>query len=109
MNKEILKTPLSLLAGYGTWLQDVMMKHCGNIEYLQIAKCIGYDDVCASFSCVTPEFNMKVCKNDSSQAYSIFSVSSVIILHVNITFCFHYPCLLQRSLCVSRDYIVMEA
>ena len=73
LNEVITDTPLRLLAGYGTWLQDIIMKHCSNIEYLQIAKCIEYDDVCAFFSCVAPEFDMKVCKNDSSQAYGIFS------------------------------------
>ena len=73
INEVITNTPLSLLAGYQNWLQDVMMKHCGNIDYLQIAKCIEYDDVCAFLSCVAPEFNTKVCKNDSSLAYAIFS------------------------------------
>ena len=72
INEVIPNTPLSLFAGYGNWLQDVIMKHCSKFDYLQIAKCIGYDDVCAFFSCVAPEFNMKVCKNDGIQAYAIF-------------------------------------
>ena len=73
LNELIPRTPLSLFAGYGHWLQN-MMKHCGNIHYLQVAKCVEYDEVCAFFSCVAPAFNRKACLDDfSGLAYERFS------------------------------------
>ena len=74
LNDVIPHTPLSIFAGYGYWLQD-MMKHCGNIDYLQIAKCIECDEVCAFFSCVAPDFDVKACQDDyySDLAYEKFS------------------------------------
>ena len=74
LNDVIPQTPLSLFAGYRSWLQG-MMKHCGNINFLQVAKCIEYDEVCAFFNCVAPDFNVKACQDyhHGERAYEMFA------------------------------------
>ena len=63
LNEVLRHTPFGLFAEYSYWLYD-MMKHCGNIDYFNITKCREYNDKCAFFSCVAPDFNLKACEED---------------------------------------------
>ena len=65
-NEVLRHTPFGFFAGYGYWLHD-MMKHCGNIDFLNIAKCREYNGLCALLSCVAPGFSMKACQEDKAQ------------------------------------------
>ena len=91
LNDVIPHTPLSLFAGYGYWIQD-MMKHCGNIHYRQVAKCINIDKVCAFFSCVAPDFNMTAC-HDDHRPFETFSRQ----------FCDYSECLYNMKLPLPRS------
>ena len=74
LGEVIPHTPLSLFVGYGHWLHRVM-KHCGNINIFQITKCIAYyEDTCAFFGCLAPDFNLKACEADNAdRAYARFA------------------------------------
>ena len=74
LGEVIPHTPLSLFAGYGHWLHSVM-KHCGNINTFQIAKCMQhYEDTCTFFGCLAPDFNLKACEADKAdRAYARFT------------------------------------
>ena len=75
LSKFLQHTPFGFLAGYDYWLTDVM-KHCGNIKYLDVVRCAGYqkEDLCSFLKCVAPEFDIHDCvKKDAMYELQYFA------------------------------------